>query len=52
MKTPFNSKLHWEIKLFATKMLEIVCINPWETNPLLRVWKIVRETDYNRICLQ
>jgi hypothetical protein len=33
-------------------MLELVCINPWEVNPLLRVWKISRETDYSRITIQ
>lgn len=52
MKTPFQSKLHIEIKLFANKVIEVVCINPWEQNPLRRVWKISRETDYSRICLQ
>lgn len=52
MKAPFVSKLHHEISLFATKMLELVCINPWEANPLLRVWKISRETDYSRITIQ
>lgn len=52
MKTPFTSKLHREISLFATKMLEIVCINPWETDPLKRVWKICRDIDYSRICIQ
>jgi hypothetical protein len=52
MKAPFESKLHREISLFATKMLEIVCLNPWEKNPLLRVWKIAQEVDYKRICLQ
>jgi hypothetical protein len=52
MKAPFESKLHHEISLFATKMLEIVCLNPWEENPLLRVWKIAQEVDYKRICLQ
>ena len=48
----FESKCHWEITLLATKMLEMACLNPWESNPLKRIWKIVRETDYNRICLQ
>jgi hypothetical protein len=48
----FESTRHWEITLLATKMLELVCLNPWETNPLNRIWKIVRETDYSRICLQ
>lgn len=52
MKTQFQSKLHREITLFATKVMEVVCINPWEQNPLLRVWKISREVDYSRICLQ
>jgi hypothetical protein len=52
MKAPFESKLHHEISLFATKMLEIVCLNPWEKNPLLRVWKIAQEVDSKRICLQ
>jgi hypothetical protein len=52
MKKPFNSRLHHEIVLFATKMMEVVCINPWEKNPLLRVWKIAQETDYSRICIQ
>lgn len=48
----FESKRHWEIQLFATKMLELVCLNPWEKNPLKKEWKIARETDYSRICLQ
>jgi hypothetical protein len=50
MKTPFESKIHREISLFATKMMEIVCINPWEKDPLKRVWKIAREVDYRYVC--
>jgi hypothetical protein len=52
MKAPFESKLHHEISLFATKMLEIVCLNPWQQNPMLRVWKITREIDYSKITIQ
>lgn len=52
MKTPFTSTLHREISLFATKMIEIVCVNPWQPDPLKRVWKIAREVDYSRIVLQ
>jgi hypothetical protein len=47
----FESKLHREIILFATKILEVVCTNPWEPNPLLRIWLIVREVDYKQIVL-
>jgi hypothetical protein len=54
MKTDkvFVSKLHWEIQLWATKVVEMVCINPWEPDPLKRKWFISRETDYQRITLQ
>lgn len=48
----FESRRHWEIILLASKMIETVCLNPWEMNPLKRIWKIARETSYDRICLQ
>jgi hypothetical protein len=52
MKAPFESKLHTELVLLATKVLEMVCVNPWEKNPMRRQWRIAREIDYSRICIQ
>jgi hypothetical protein len=52
MNRPFESKLHTELVLLATKVLEMVCVNPHEKNPLKRIWRISREIDYSRICLQ
>lgn len=51
-RTPFVSKRHIEMREFATKILEVTCFNPWEPNPLLRIWKITQEIDYRRIVLQ
>lgn len=51
-KTKFESTRHTEMREFATKTLEVVCFNPWEQNPLLRIWKIVREIDHRSIVLQ
>lgn len=48
----FESRKHWEIILLATKMIETVLYNPWEPDPLKRIWKIAREVGYEQICLQ
>lgn len=46
-----ESTKHWEIILLASKMIETVCLNPWQADPLKRIWKIAREVDYSRIVL-
>lgn len=54
MKTlhAFESKRYWQILLLANCIMEIVCLNPWEPDPLLREWKISRYVNYNDVCLQ
>jgi hypothetical protein len=47
-----DSKRHWVVKRFASKMIELVLLNPEQKDPLRRVWKVSRETDYDWICLQ